>query len=249
MPTVAENYAEWNARHAWPAHGDEWSASFGGSDRLWSERLAPRIAPYVPTRTILEIAPGHGRVTHYLRPLCTRLVLVDLSDTCIAACRDRFATDHHIEYIVNDGRTLPVPDASIDFAFSFDSLVHCEIDVIDAYLQELARVLTPTGSAFLHHSNLGAYPRFRAIERLPEKAQQIGKALGLFHPRHWRAFSVTANRVAEAARRAGLHVASQERIAWGTTRCLIDCLTIVSRAPVSSSVNITNHDFMHRAAV
>ena len=31
-----------------------------------------------------------------------------------------------------------IPDASIDFVFSFDSLVHAEADVIQAYLGDAA---------------------------------------------------------------------------------------------------------------
>lgn len=52
-----------------------------------------------------------------------------------------------------------VADSSVDFAFSFDSLVYVEAEVLKGYLTELARVLKPDGVAFLHHSNLGAYQR------------------------------------------------------------------------------------------
>ena len=48
-----------------------------------------------------------------------------------------------------------VEDGSIDFVFSFDSLVHVEADVLDAYLDQLARKLTPDGVGFIHHSNMG----------------------------------------------------------------------------------------------
>jgi hypothetical protein len=50
-----------------------------------------------------------------------------------------------------------VGDGSIDFAFSFDSLVHVEADALASYVAGLARVLTEKGVAFLHHSNYGAY--------------------------------------------------------------------------------------------
>ena len=50
-----------------------------------------------------------------------------------------------------------VADRSVDFAFSFDSLVHADAEVLDAYAAELARTLAPDGVAFIHHSNLGAY--------------------------------------------------------------------------------------------
>jgi hypothetical protein len=52
-----------------------------------------------------------------------------------------------------------IENGSIDFAFSFDSLVHAESDVMSSYAHELARVLKPGGVAFLHHSNLDAVRR------------------------------------------------------------------------------------------
>src|SRR5205823_13785691 len=68
-----------------------------------------------------------------------------------------FADVEHAEFDVNDGSSLAAgSDDSIALAFSFASLVHAEEDVIDAYLHELARVLTDDGVAFLHHSNLAA---------------------------------------------------------------------------------------------
>ena len=43
-------------------------------------------------------------------------------------------------------------DASIDFAFSFDSLVHAEANILESYISELARVLKANAIAFIHHS-------------------------------------------------------------------------------------------------
>jgi hypothetical protein len=50
-----------------------------------------------------------------------------------------------------------IPDHSVDFAFSFDSLLHVEADLIEAYLNQLAVKLKPTGAGLIHHSNIGTY--------------------------------------------------------------------------------------------
>ena len=64
---------------------------------------------------MLELAPGFGRATQYLKELCDRLIVVDLSERCIAACRERFAAAHNIEYHINDGTSLAmVPERAID---------------------------------------------------------------------------------------------------------------------------------------
>ena len=86
------------------------------------------------------------------------LAVVDLAEECIKACQQRFASDSHISYFVNDGKSLAmIQDKSIDFVFSFDSLVHAEAEVIEAYLNQLAIKLQPNGIGFIHHSNLGKY--------------------------------------------------------------------------------------------
>ena len=56
---------------------------------------------------------------------------VDLSARCIDVCREKFADDDRIVFDVNDGTTLnSIEDDTIDFAFSFDSLVHVDVEVI-----------------------------------------------------------------------------------------------------------------------
>src|ERR1043166_6584029 len=142
MPTLQDNLQDWNEWYAWTEEGDEWSREWGGVAPLWFGTLLPRLRSFVPTGTILEIAPGYGRWTQFLTKLATRVVLVDVSPNCIDYCKKRFAEDERIEYYVNDGRSLEmVADDSIDLAFSFDSLVHAEIEVLVAYLAQLAHKL------------------------------------------------------------------------------------------------------------
>src|SRR5215471_6165134 len=83
----------------------------------------------------LGIGPGHGRWAHFLRTLCKKLILVDLSPKCIEACKKRFHSDTHILYHANDGTSLDmIPDRSVNFVFSFDSLAYGEANVIERYL-------------------------------------------------------------------------------------------------------------------
>lgn len=231
MPDVDENLTNWTSGWEWPEQGDEWSAWWGGTDALWHGALLPRIHAWVPTGTVLEIAPGFGRWTAYLKDLAERLVIVDLTERCIDHCRERFAGSDNIDYHVGDGRSLPmVADASVDFAFSFDSLVHAETDVIGAYMGELARVLKPDGVAFLHHSNIGAYaPLTRIARRVRGRLHgPLVRRGALINMPAWRAESVTADSVSAQAEAAGLACIGQERINWEHGRYLIDALTLVT---------------------
>jgi SAM-dependent methyltransferase len=229
MPDVDQNLANWSTDWEWSQRGDEWSRWWGGTPALWHTAILPRIHPFVPTGTILEIAPGFGRWTQYLKDLADRLVIVDLTADCIDACRERFADADNIDYHVNDGRSLAmVEDGSVDFAFSFDSLVHVEDDVLTAYLNQLATKLKPDGVGFVHHSNIGSYPRStRLARRVP------GRALGPLMRRGlvinipaWRAESVTAELFARRCEQAGLACLTQELINWEFGRHLIDAISI-----------------------
>ena len=123
MPTVEENQTCWNSTYPWIQQGEEWSSEWGGSEAQWHGAILPRIHAFLPTGTILEIAPGFGRWTHYLKNYCDSLIGVDLGEKCIRDCRQRFASERHLTFYTNDGKSLAmIPDESIDFVFSFDSL-------------------------------------------------------------------------------------------------------------------------------
>jgi SAM-dependent methyltransferase len=232
MPDVGQNLKVWESDWDWSAQGDEWSSWWGGTEALWHGAILPRIHAFVPTATILEIAPGYGRWTEFLKDLSERLVIVDLAERCIAACRQRFADSTNIEYHVNDGRSLEmVPDGSIDFAFSFDSLVHVEQDVLAAYLAQLSTKLTAEGVGFFHHSNAGAYPRLLALtKRMPGRLRRRLVARGaLIDLGAWRAESVTAEGFAERCGEAGLACVSQEKVNWEHGPFLTDAFSIFAR--------------------
>src|SRR5207244_607593 len=155
--------------------------------------------------------------------------LVDLASKCIETCKRRFQGCTHLHYHVNDGQSLPmIADNSIDFAFSFDSLVHVNREVIRGYLRELARTLAPDGVAFLHHSNLGEYAfSSRIINRLPFADTLERWGLIERNP-HYRAPDVSASNFAVDGRAAGLVCISQELINWGCRR-LNDCFSVVTQ--------------------
>lgn len=229
MADLEQNLSVWEAGWDWSTAGDEWSSWWGGTPALWYGALLPRIHAFVPAGNILEVAPGFGRWTQYLKDLCDELVIVDLTERCIEGCKERFAEDTNIRYHVNDGRSLEmVPDESIDFVFSFDSLVHAEADVLEAYANQLARKLKPDGIGFFHHSNSGHLRRLTSVaKRVPERARRPLVNKGVLPDIYaWRALSVTAEGFAAACESAGMACVSQERINWEWGYYLMDALTV-----------------------
>lgn len=230
MPSVEENKAAWDAEYPWEQQGDEWSRAWGGVHMQWYGAILPRIKAFVPTGTILEIAPGFGRWTQFLKELCGALIAVDLSEKAITACRQRFASNPNVTLYVNDGKSLDmVPDGTIDFAFSFDSLVHVDADVIETYLAQLAHKLTPDGVAFLHHSNLADYASyFSLVNKMPPPGRPYLKKVGIEYRTHWRSDTMSAALFRTFAQAANLVCISQEIVGWGGTRRLIDAMSIVT---------------------
>lgn len=253
MPSIDWNKQTWDDAYDWSERGDEWSASWGGPAMQWYGSILPRIQAFVPTGTILEIGPGFGRWTYYLEGLCRNLILVDLSEACIDACRRRFASSSYVSYHVTDGKSLEmVPDGSVDLAFSFDSLVHAEEDVLDSYLRQLRSKLSKDGVGFIHHSNLADYAVYfsllrrakvflrRRKARVENETEAVAAPRGRERAPRWlarlpfveeggnRALSVSAARFEKLAERAGLRCIGQEIVNWGGKR-LIDCFSLFTR--------------------
>lgn len=184
-------------------------------------------------------------------PLCDALVGVDVSESAIDVCKERFKDEAKARFFTNDGRSLAgVDDRSVDFAFSFDSLVHVEADVLGEYIAELAKKLSADGVAFLHHSNVAAFGRrFEVFDRVPPPVRRPLVAMGLIDRRHLRATTVSATWFAGACRDAGLRCVGQELINWGGRRT-IDCISVVTRPGAPFDVPnrvIRNPHFMAEA--
>lgn len=147
-----EEQRHWNEESAWSDAGNEWSEFFESTDKLWNNLIYPKIEEYLKG-DVLEIAPGFGRITEYLKDKVNNLSIVDLNQLCIDKCKQKFGDS--VEYYVNDGKSLDMfENSSKDFIFSWDSFVHMHENVIKNYLREIYRVLKPGGYAFIHHSYL-----------------------------------------------------------------------------------------------
>ncbi len=217
-PDLIGNRNYWSV-YPWPQRGDEWSDKWGSTEMLWRCSLSPRLAPYLPSGHILEIAPGFGRVTQYLRTQCRRMTLVDLTERCIDACRQRFATDSHIRYVVNDGRSLEmIEPGSIDLIVSWDSLVHCDRDTLRAYIEQFPRIMKPGAVGFIHHSNLGHHEH----DLRGDEPVEITGA---------RRVTCTAERFVEDCARVGVRVLSQEIVPWNDCGLWSDCFSLFTFDP------------------
>jgi hypothetical protein len=237
-------------KYDWKDAGEEWSEPWGSSAAQWACTIFPRIRDCLPTGTILEIAPGFGRWTDYLKDHCQELWVVDASSECVDACRRRFAAESRVQCFVNDGRSLSmIPDASVDFVFSFDSFVHLRRELVEAYLRELGRTLKIGGKGFIHHSNLAAYADSLS-QRVPQTMRKLLRKLKILDWEHHRNPTMSADLFRSLCQRTGLNCISQELINWRGRR-LIDCLSFFERGDSSENIStkiVRNPRFMREAA-
>jgi SAM-dependent methyltransferase len=192
----------------------------------WTRDIWPRIAHAADMSRTLEIAPGAGRITERLlgvMPAGSKLFGVEKNRVAVETLlRKRFAafsetnasSPRHATFYVNNGSSLaPIPDGSITFAISWDSMVHFAPEDVAAYVLEIARVLAPGGTGFLHHSNLpqckgnAARGRARGADRscgVPVKARKNPHGRNL----------MTCDIFAKLATAAGLQMIRSEKFLW-----------------------------------
>ena len=122
------------------------------------KHIWPLIKRFNFTR-VLEIAPGYGRNTERLLEHSREIHLVDVNQSCIDKCKERFS-DYQgkckLYFYVNDGHSLSeIPSGYITFMYSWDSMVHFDKLVIRDYIREFGRTLSSGAAGFVHHSNYG----------------------------------------------------------------------------------------------
>jgi ubiquinone/menaquinone biosynthesis C-methylase UbiE len=145
--TVQENKQLWNT-YDWSQRGEEWTR-----DAAWKEAIVNNfLIPNIPQGgVILEIGPGGGRWTEVLRSRAAKVVAVDVSERAILLCRERFAGVPNVQFVLGDGWSLPVDDASIDGIWSYDVFVHISPVDVKNYFREFSRILKPGARAVIHH--------------------------------------------------------------------------------------------------
>jgi SAM-dependent methyltransferase len=118
--------------------------------REWSEEMRDSVVAYMTAHAdlgdaMLEIGPGPGAVTEWLRHEVKRLVALELDGAAAAALASRFAGTN-VEVLVGDATRVDCPDASFDSVGCFTMLHHVPTARRqNAILSEALRVLRPGG--------------------------------------------------------------------------------------------------------
>jgi SAM-dependent methyltransferase len=128
-----------NENHAVLCSSAEWA------DHLRGDVLTPMLDGVDLGAQMIEVGPGPGAATDWLRHRVARLVAVDADATAVAALAERYAGTN-VEAIATDATELPFADGTFDSAATFTMLHHVPtVDGQQRLLEELVRVLRPGG--------------------------------------------------------------------------------------------------------
>jgi ubiquinone/menaquinone biosynthesis C-methylase UbiE len=116
---------------------------------------------WVAGKRVLDVACGEGYGAALLARQAAHVTGVDLSAAAIEHARGTYGGIANLELACAECTRLPLPDASIDVAVSFETLEH--ITAQEAFLDELARVLKPEGVLLLSSPNKLEYSERRGF--------------------------------------------------------------------------------------
>ncbi len=106
-------------------------------------------------RHLVEIGSGIGRMTCAFTRRFHQVTACDLDAGFLERCRESVSQlgrpDRLDTVEVGDGRTLEVPDDSVDIAFSYLTMQHCDREDALALSVEAARVVRPGGCVALNY--------------------------------------------------------------------------------------------------
>lgn len=112
-------------------------------------------ARWAAGKRVLDVACGEGYGTSLLARTAAHVTGVDISPEAIAHAHRAYAGTPNAEFVESSCTRLPLPDASIDLAVSFETLEH--IAEQEEFLDELVRVLAPGGLLILSSPNKAEY--------------------------------------------------------------------------------------------
>jgi ubiquinone/menaquinone biosynthesis C-methylase UbiE len=116
----------------------------------WAEHIQNEILPEVTSgvdlgQDMLEIGPGPGAATEWLRQRVQNLTVVEIDEEAAAKLKERYAGTN-VQVVIGSATELSDPDESFDSAGSFTMLHHVPtLALQNKILSEAFRVLRPGG--------------------------------------------------------------------------------------------------------
>ncbi len=106
--------------------------------------VAIATAEVQPGKIAADIGAGSGFMTEGLLQKGLHVFAVDQSEAMLEVMKTKFQDADRVTYLQGESRSLPIPDASVDYVFANMYLHHVEAPL--ATIKEMARILKPGGT-------------------------------------------------------------------------------------------------------
>lgn len=116
---------------------------------------------FVVGRRVLDVSCGEGYGSALLAEAAAEVVGIDIASEAVDHARRAYAGRARLRFERGSAIALPLPDASIDVAVSFETIEHLPREEQPRMVRELARVLTRDGVLLLSAPNPVEYSQAR----------------------------------------------------------------------------------------
>ncbi len=124
---------------------------------------------------ILELGCGSAELTRHIATSGSGRKVTALKVDEIAHAKNLQITDlPNVEFTLSGAQEIPLEDESVDVAFMFKSLHHVPLELMDAAMQEIYRVLKPGGLAYISEPVFAG--AFNEVLRLFHDEESVRKA-------------------------------------------------------------------------
>lgn len=208
---------EWNRDYCAWYHNNRMDAYFDRAEEqselavFWDDKsVIYGMFSKLDLDNVIELAVGRGRHVPMYEQKANHIVLVDILQSNIDFCKERFKSSKKIDYYCNNGYNLSkLNDNEYSALFTYDAMVHFEMLDIYEYLKDIYRVLRKGGMALFHHSN-----------NTSDYKNAFSNAVG------GRSY-MSKDLFAYLAFRAGFEIVEQHVIDWGIKD--LDCVSLVRK--------------------
>ncbi len=124
---------------------------------------------------ILELGCGSAELTRHIATSGSGRKVTALEVDEIAHAKNLQITDlPNVEFTLSGAQEIPLEDESVDVVFMFKSLHHVPLELMDAAMQEIYRVLKPGGLAYISEPVFAG--AFNEVLRLFHDEESVRKA-------------------------------------------------------------------------
>jgi SAM-dependent methyltransferase len=139
---MGEIFRRESAEHPEPFTGERLTTAIGGQVQIEHYHRYLFARAFVANLDVLDVASGEGYGSALLAQVARSVVGIEYSGETVATAAKNFVRPN-LCFLQSDARALPLANASIDIAVSFETIEH--LDRQTDFLQEVHRILRPNG--------------------------------------------------------------------------------------------------------